>query len=271
MMQAYFDESGTHDGSPVMCLAGYLFEKDRCKELDLAWKGALDDYALPFFHMVDCAHRNEPFDKLSPIDCDIVARKMIALIRSHALFGMGVGFVEGDHKEVMSDMVRIQLPDLPIPRPGTAYSYCCWTALNAIGLCIERNKFEGEVAYIFEAGHQHANEANQILDRIVGVPNLPSTLRYATHSFVRKECAKPLQAADILAWHHATDIKKILAGKPRRKDYAALIDEQDVEMKFISREQLIVMRAQVEALKHGVPQPTLVTDTFGSLNFRSLA
>jgi hypothetical protein len=273
LLEAYFDESGTHDGSPVMCIAGYLFQKDRCKELDLAWKEVLDFYNLPFFHMVDCAQGARPFDALLPDERDQAARRMIALIRAHALFGMGIAIVETDYNAVMSGMPRIDLPvdDLPIPLPGTAYSYCCWTALNAIGAWIRRGGFEGEVAYFFEAGHKHADEANQIMNRIVRVPSLRNEFRYAAHSFVPKEKARPLQTADILAWHHATDIKKIMIGKHRRKDYAALIAERDVEMKFISREQLAIMRKEMEALKLGVPAPTLITGTFGPHMFRLLA
>jgi hypothetical protein len=80
-LEAYFDESGTHDNSPIMCIAGYLFDKENCQALDLAWKTVLDEYELPYFHMVDCAHHSFPFDRLTKDECDKVARKMIALIR----------------------------------------------------------------------------------------------------------------------------------------------------------------------------------------------
>src|SRR5438105_4019181 len=30
LAEAYFDESGSHDGSPVLCVAGYIFEKNAC-------------------------------------------------------------------------------------------------------------------------------------------------------------------------------------------------------------------------------------------------
>jgi hypothetical protein len=35
LVTAYFDESGTHAGSPFLCLAGYLFEEDKALALDV--------------------------------------------------------------------------------------------------------------------------------------------------------------------------------------------------------------------------------------------
>jgi hypothetical protein len=276
-LEAYFDESGTHDRSPVMCVSGYLFEKSRRQELDQGWKAVLDKYSLPFFHMVDCAHHQHPFDALPKPDCDLVARQMISLIRNHASFGMGVALVESDYNQVMSGMPRIQLPDdsLAASLPGSAYSYCCWTALNAIGAWLQRTEFAGDVAYFFEAGHKHGGEADQIMHRLARVPSLRKTFRYSGHAFVLKEKVRAIQTADILAWHHATDVKKILSNKPRRKDYAALIDGRDVEMKFVTRAQLTGMRAQMEALIRGEPIPAVpgspvVSGTFGSHRFTSV-
>lgn len=36
IIEAYFDESGTHEGSPDICIAGYLFEKGNAIALDAA-------------------------------------------------------------------------------------------------------------------------------------------------------------------------------------------------------------------------------------------
>ena len=41
MVEVYFDESGTHDGSPVMCIAGYVFSADQALHLDREWSSVL--------------------------------------------------------------------------------------------------------------------------------------------------------------------------------------------------------------------------------------
>jgi len=60
-MEAYFDESGTHHGSADICIAGYLFEKDKAADLDAVWQRMLQENGLPFFHMVDCVQGTGPF------------------------------------------------------------------------------------------------------------------------------------------------------------------------------------------------------------------
>jgi hypothetical protein len=67
-MEAYFDESGTHNSSAFVCAAGYLFEKDNATALDIAWRNMLGEKWLPFFRMSDCAHRTGPFKGWSKDD-----------------------------------------------------------------------------------------------------------------------------------------------------------------------------------------------------------
>jgi len=66
MLEAYFDESGTHRGSPVMCVAGYLFDSDQAFRLDQEWGATLADFGLSHFHAVDCAHGKGEFESLTP-------------------------------------------------------------------------------------------------------------------------------------------------------------------------------------------------------------
>ena len=73
ILYCYFDESGSHEGSEVLCVAGYIYQKEDCLNLDWQWKEVLDQYGLPHFRMVDCAHGNGPFAKLSKDDRIVVA------------------------------------------------------------------------------------------------------------------------------------------------------------------------------------------------------
>ena len=34
LIKVYFDESGSHDGSPILSVAGYLYEREKCLSLD---------------------------------------------------------------------------------------------------------------------------------------------------------------------------------------------------------------------------------------------
>ena len=56
MMEAYFDESGTHGESLVMCIAGYLLTSEQATHLDREWADVLRKFGVKIFHAVDCAH-----------------------------------------------------------------------------------------------------------------------------------------------------------------------------------------------------------------------
>ena len=44
LLEAYFDETGTHDGSPIFAIAGYVYETEATRRLEVGWKGVLDHF-----------------------------------------------------------------------------------------------------------------------------------------------------------------------------------------------------------------------------------
>jgi hypothetical protein len=101
---------------------------------------------------------------------------------------------------------------------GSAYVWCCWNSLIGVRLWAERTGFDGKIAYIFEAGHKHQTEANGVMNRIFNDADFKGRYRYASHAFVPKEDNRPVQTADVLAWHHVQDYRRYIERKPRRKD-----------------------------------------------------
>lgn len=233
-LECYFDESGSHAGSPVLCVAGYLFDKDQCRALDLKWKAVLERYQLPYFRMSACAHNRhplpvEPFGHLAPEECIEVEKEMIRLINDHALLGLSVAINENDYFALFGRN-----------SPGGApYSFCCWQILAGIRSWTTRNEFEGKISYFFESGHASQPEANALMKRIFDDPALRSEYHYASHSFVDKKCVRPVQSADILAWQTATQVKRWLKQDPRmRADYEALCSKPQHEIFIGNRKTL---------------------------------
>lgn len=96
VMEAYFDESGTHDGSPFVCVAGYLFQKGTATALDAAWRWMLEENGLPFFRMSDCAHGTGPFKGWSKIDRTNLEIRAIDLVKTYAAYGFAASVVMED-------------------------------------------------------------------------------------------------------------------------------------------------------------------------------
>jgi uncharacterized protein DUF3800 len=90
IVHAFFDESGSHADSPVLCVAGYAFERREARLLAKEWAAVLRQYRLPFFHMVDCAHGNENFAALSRQQRIKVATSLIGIVKRRAAHGFAV-------------------------------------------------------------------------------------------------------------------------------------------------------------------------------------
>lgn len=214
MIEAYFDESGTHDDSPVICVAGYLYESEKCGSLDLEWQAMLEKWGLPYFRMVDCAHGNKPFDKLSPEQCISAEKDAIRLIRKYMTHGIAITACESDYNEA------IKTGD-PF---GAAYAWCCWMCFIAVEKWADKHDYNGGVAYFFETGHKYQGRTNALVEEIIKIDKLRKSFRYASHAFAGKTELRPLQTADILAWQSATFTKNRLSGeRGPRADLIALI------------------------------------------------
>lgn len=227
----------------MLCVAGYLFEKEQARELDLAWEAVLDRYDLPFFHMVSCAHNNHPFDHLTRDECIEAQKEVIALINQHALLGVAAAVNEDDYWLMFGK----NSPG------GSPYSFLCWQVLAGIRSWINRSNFQGDIAYFYEAGHDSDGEADALMKRIFSHPNLTEGYRYAGHAFVDKKKVRPVQTADILAWHWATQMKRWLKkNNNMRADFQALAAKPRHELFIGNRKTLAAPIAYHRSLQ-GLP------------------
>jgi hypothetical protein len=226
--QVFLDESGSHAGAEALCVAAYLFEQEACAKLDAEWRTTLSDFDLPYFHMVDCVHRIDPFDRLNKEQAVEVEKRMISIIRTHMTLGTAVTVDEYEYNRWAA---RREV--------GTAYSYCCWMTVSMINAWMDVNGLDGELTYYFEAGHQSASQFNLIMSEVAGRSDVKRRYRHVSHSFVEKREVRPIQAPDILAWLHANHFKRLKRGlcEPR-KDYVALVRDRPHKGFIATRESV---------------------------------
>lgn len=239
LAQVFFDESGSHAGSPVLCVAGYVFVSDRLKRFNDEWSCFLDEYGLTHFHMVDCAHGANEFKEMSKDDRASVAKKCIEAVKKYASRGIGVMVAEQTYDELMPYH----------PKLGGAYSYCIWQCLHGYKAWRTETGFSGDTAFVFESGHKSEAEANHTMNLSLAVPSGQNFLGYVSHTFADKRKFPGLQAADILAWQMHTDWKHGMLKKPRRKDFAYLIEQRDDKVAFASPDQILSHVSQMKAAR----------------------
>lgn len=214
--QVFFDESASHDGAPFLCLAGLIFEKEQAIKLSRQWRKILEWRRLPYFHMVDCAHGNWPFDHLTKDERIDVARRMIEIIKRRAVQGLAVTIDNADFASVMAEF------PVAARHYKTAYAFCSHTILSGVQSWIFKNQKVQEMAYFFEDGHGSKSQTDAIMGNLFANPEKRQQYRYAGRGFVPKEKSCAVQAADLLAWQWYTDRRHQIEGKPRRKDCESL-------------------------------------------------
>ena len=217
----YVDESGSHDDSEILSLAGYVFLKPGAERFTRKLSKVLARWHLPYFHMVDCAHRAPPFDHLTREECIQVEKQVIDLVRGNSEYGFAVGLNKGAYKDRLTHNLAGSL--------GGEYSFCVRECFVMVRRWIERTNFDGKVAYFCEAGHSHEKEAHAVISDMLSSPDIKARYRYFSHTFGSKADFLPLQGADLLAWQFHSHLKRDRA-LPPRKDFVALLREQDTFM-----------------------------------------
>lgn len=145
--EVYVDESGSHEGSPFLCVAAYVFYANQAIAFNHEWQAMLEKYEPPFFHMIDCAHGTPPFDRLAK-DVRIAAEtEAIQIIRHRTERGLGVIIKEGDFLPKYRRILRYENVRL------SPYYFCLEWILNGVQLWVENAKVDGQVSYFFESGH----------------------------------------------------------------------------------------------------------------------
>ncbi|HXQ16301.1 MAG TPA: DUF3800 domain-containing protein, partial [Caulobacteraceae bacterium] len=154
LAEVYIDESGSHGGSSVLCLAGYVFKKREAREFTREWGARLKHENLPYWHTNPAmqGHGKPPF--VPEADWpderrDKLQRALIKRVREQTAYGFSITVNEAEYRSIVPSH-----PDL-----GSPYSFCLRMCLVAAYSWFKRTDFDGRVAYFFEAGHASQGEA----------------------------------------------------------------------------------------------------------------
>ena len=246
LVEFYLDES-EQESAQVLCVAGYLFDKTKCDAMSLKWSKVLKRHGLPYFHMVDCVHGNGAFSNMPKQERIDIQTQLIDLIKESAIIGFAFS-VDKSRPEIFQ---HIHHPSGIL----SPYVMCAYGCLAAGRHWADGKGFDGEIAYIFEAGHASQIEANALMNFLFREAGLRAEYRHGGHSFMPKDKSVPLQAADILAYLWCKHIKDARAGRRiMRADLKSLLEighkavhygeKQLYDMRFAS----IVSKAEAESL-----------------------
>lgn len=188
MLKAFMDESGVHDGSPVVTVGAYLGTAR-------AWRGFIADWnrekrPVRVFHSTDCQNLRGEFAGWSGEERDTFVVRMLAVIRETTIAGIAVGINMNDFREAV-----LEHPDLP-RIIGEPYGACFHWTLGSLLEQLDGMGVHDRLAIYHEA-NDYQGDARTTFDFF---RRANAGRRRLSLTFGSKAEFVPLQAADILAY-----------------------------------------------------------------------
>ena len=181
VIEAYLDESGTDEVSPVVGVACYAGEHDEWLAFEEAWAPILRGAGIEYFHAQDQR-------------CDPLWPQMLQTIQSRRIQGLLLSVRHDDYKAIPTARFKSTL--------GNAYGVCTFgCALQMAAWSRENN--HGPVAFIIEDGQPNIGFVRDTLESMIG----DEVFNVAAVTVARKQDFVPLQAADFLS--HCCSIDRI--------------------------------------------------------------
>lgn len=115
MIEAYIDESGTHDQATIITMAGFLSSYKRWRKFDREWDAILNPPnetppppARRVFHATDCLGKDgyKSFAGWSKEARDALVERLIPIARARSLFGFAAAFSLRDYNEIVPERIR---------------------------------------------------------------------------------------------------------------------------------------------------------------------
>lgn len=192
ILQGYFDESGTHDDSETLCVAGYLSTPAQWVEFEKEWRATLDYYGLAFFHMGKFTNGAQPYEDWKTEKKAECFARLVGIINARTLLSIGHSFLVSRYCAIFTPAAR-RVAGGPY---GLAANCCIMDAAEYL----RKENPEGWLRYTFESGARGAGEVLKNFQLNMRTPQQKDHYRLLGLSFEDKRQFLPLQAADILAY-----------------------------------------------------------------------
>ena len=191
-LEVYLDESEDSGSGKAMALAGYVAPASVWTDFEPKWNAVLEEYAVPYFHMVDLHHNRDSFVGWGEERKIHFLRQLTAVIKEAAPYGVG-SLVR------LGDLARFNEDKSQAVEPMPLLIYGCSLELH--------QKFPGEDMRVLidrrDKGHSEISKAigygNSDSYYVGAMDNLQISALKPTMSWSSKTIL-PLQAADFLAW-----------------------------------------------------------------------
>lgn len=215
----YLDESGTHAGSPISAMAGFVGDARQWRKFEKRAGNLFKRFGVSVFHAIDVRRGHKDFDGWT-VDRKIEFQDEFQHIINETLESGVVAFIRDDDCKYYSDLYWPK----KAPR-DTKYTImfraCLAHIVNVIGHIPQA--IEPRLRVVLEDGHVNKNDALRNFQMVR--ERLPQAKRaLAGLTFGNKANCLPLAAADLfayVAWGERVGQKPLGIAKARIKSEAS--------------------------------------------------
>jgi len=197
IITAYLDESGTHDGSQLTLMAGYVGYSGQWRKFDKKWAHTLARFNISCFHAKDFVKATREFRGWSNERKLALLTKAEQLCRNHTLFGFAASFKNSDYDKFYVTGERPTKVPLD-SRYGLCFRLClCFLPEMMRQMFGDR---EPTMNLVLESGHKNSGDAVRIFDLFKKQADPRLVKLIGTLTFADKKKCLGVQGADSLAY-----------------------------------------------------------------------
>lgn len=204
LLRAYFDESGTHDASPITSIAGWVGPKEAWCELEQKrWLPTLEMFAdkgVKTFHATDCVAQQREFARVDKPGINFVLTQLSNALgeQSPQLVPIGSAVCQDDWDAVVTDRVFLER----FPKP---FDLCFDDILRVLWEWGRAHAAGERIAPMFAQQEEYGPRMQKVGDAY-GRENWYRDV-LGPIGFGHPDQVVPLQAADFLSHQHNWDIE----------------------------------------------------------------
>jgi Protein of unknown function (DUF3800) len=197
MLGVYLDESGTHDGSALTIMSGWIASVEQWEGLERRWDALFRRFGVSYVHAKELRHREGPFRFWSDQKAVSFARELSAALEAHSQYSLTVILNNNEYES------HYRAPDkAERKRRGSVdskYGVCFRVFLSLVTQMVAKYMPGESLTVTLEAGHRNGGAAETIFAEFKQyAPELAGIVDAV--AYVDKKKAAGVQAADFLAY-----------------------------------------------------------------------
>ena len=249
MIEAYFDDSGTHRGSKVILWAGVFGRPEQWASLNKEWRAKLDDPSpstpakapLKRFHSSDCFNSTGEFERWTRTETDHLVHELIQIVLKHLVWGLAVVVWRPEFDEIVPADKRFVT--------GDAEGFSLRMAYIMTLQWAQQYTKDREIGFLSDNRPERAIDA-KFVSNVIRESPLNKVFSVKDVNFGTSSDVIPLQVADLFAWEayrgcvllHETD-----STEPARRPLTQLGASKRFAIKYIDRPGLIEVAEMLKA------------------------